>query len=781
MHVIKNKRIRVTGVSALTLLVLPMTLVLALTSRVFALDGPQLAGTVVDASSGERLARVRVRLDGTSRETMTNDIGEFAFDDVTPGEYTLIVETVGYRLDRKTVLVSTAGVTAVAIALTGDAVRLSDTVTVTVDPFVSVVPASPSQIRLAAAEIRNLSSVLLDDPMRSLSTLPGVTTPDDFHAEFSVRGAPFRRIGVYLDDVPVRAPTHSFGGLGEGYSISALNDQLLGSMTLMSAAPPPAFGGTIGAAMAADTRDGSRDKTSFHAAVGVSDVNVLGEGPLPGENRGSWLFAGRRSYLAYVTHQLGGNSTETVTFQDVQGKATYDLTPQHTLSVHALAGTSRYDAGALVFPSDADVPPGKRFGPNPVFDSTGSTDLVKVNWRYTPSNTVVVNTTAVYQHSGDEADAQTNAVLASSRYSDTSGQTGVAWFWRSNAPLRAGFAAHSSSQHGVSSLALLEDPVWRPSNAYDGIVQSQHAYAQQEWESGSGQLHLAGGLRWQRNNRVADQPVLPFLSTTLRLTALSKVEFGWGHYAQFPEIDMIALARPGGSLLPETSTHYIAAFERRLDAQMRLRVELYDREDHNIVDAPDVYPRLDGGRVTWPTSAPRWTNAYDGYSRGLEVVLQRRSASTLTGWIGYTLGYNRQRDLATGAWFDSDTDIRHAVNLYGSYRLKPSVNLSARFSYATGSPVPGYFAVSDFIAEDATVVDARNTSRMPAYQRLDLRVNKSYVRNRWKMTLYAEVINATNHRNLRFLGVGGNLQDQAWPRLGSMAPLLPSVGLSVDF
>jgi len=55
------------------------------------------------------------------------------------------------------------------------------------------------------------------------------------------------------------------------------------------------------------------------------------------------------------------------------------------------------------------------------------------------------------------------------------------------------------------------------------------------------------------------------------------------------------------------------------------------------------------------------------------------------------------------------------------------------------------------------------------------------VHDRWKMTLYAEALNATNDRNLRYMGVGGNLQDQAWPRFGSMAPLLPSVGISVDF
>jgi hypothetical protein len=55
--------------------------------------------------------------------------------------------------------------------------------------------------------------------------------------------------------------------------------------------------------------------------------------------------------------------------------------------------------------------------------------------------------------------------------------------------------------------------------------------------------------------------------------------------------------------------------------------------------------------------------------------------------------------------------------------VTPSINLSARFNYASGAPVPGYFTVSDFTSETSQVADARNTSRFPAYQRLDLRVN----------------------------------------------------------
>src|SRR5262249_36794035 len=156
-----------------------------------------------------------------------------------------------------------------------------------------------------------------------------------------------------------------------GYSISALNDQMLGTMTLMPAAPPPAFGGAIGAAMAAATRDGSREKTSVHASIGVSDVNVLGEGPLSSDKRGSWLGAGRRSHPVCGAGRRGGNGEEKVSFQAVQARVVYVLDTRSRVAAHFLAGSSRYRAGT------PDTDASARFRSNSVFDSRGSTDVLK--------------------------------------------------------------------------------------------------------------------------------------------------------------------------------------------------------------------------------------------------------------------------------------------------------------------------------------------------------------------------------------------------------------------
>ncbi len=83
----------------------------------------------------------------------------------------------------------------------------------------------------------------------------------------------------------------------------------------------------------------------------------------------------------------------------------------------------------------------------------------------------------------------------------------------------------------------------------------------------------------------------------------------------------------------------------------------------------------------------------------------------------------------------------------------------------------------------AHLLDAqRNAVRMSAYQRTDVRVNKSWAYDRWKLTLYGEVVNITNRRNLRFDSFNGYNGRTGEARLtfDRMFPVLPSVGVMLE-
>lgn len=137
------------------------------------------------------------------------------------------------------------------------------------------------------------------------------------------------------------------------------------------------------------------------------------------------------------------------------------------------------------------------------------------------------------------------------------------------------------------------------------------------------------------------------------------------------------------------------------------------------------------------------------------------------------------RDGTTQDTFPSDWDQRHTVNAYANYRLRPTVNLSARWTYGSGFPMPGYLkSDGPFNGLYYYLTDTRNRLRLGPYQRLDVRVNKAWAHEHWKTTLFVEGINVTNKVNQRFASFDGvGVGNTAWVTLNRTFPILPSAGI----
>ena len=91
------------------------------------------------------------------------------------------------------------------------------------------------------------------------------------------------------------------------------------------------------------------------------------------------------------------------------------------------------------------------------------------------------------------------------------------------------------------------------------------------------------------------------------------------------------------ALNAEHSTHYNLSVERLIGSRMRVLAEVYDREDRNLFFSLNE-PRRAGPFVTF--GGPPFANLLDGYGRGFELTVQRRSAK-LAGWI--LLRYSRTK------------------------------------------------------------------------------------------------------------------------------------------
>ena len=60
-----------------------------------------LSGSIVDEKSGESLVGVEIKIEGTDMKTYTDFDGNFAFENVKPGEYKLLTNYISYQQNSK--------------------------------------------------------------------------------------------------------------------------------------------------------------------------------------------------------------------------------------------------------------------------------------------------------------------------------------------------------------------------------------------------------------------------------------------------------------------------------------------------------------------------------------------------------------------------------------------------------------------------------------------------------------------------------------------------------
>ncbi len=103
---------------------LPVSLALIVSGQMTIVNAqqpqPQAAtfhGRVVDARSGEPIAKVKIIVSSSAQSTTTDDQGTFTLTNVPVGELNLYITTVGYGLVKKTLIVKEADTAEVLIAL----------------------------------------------------------------------------------------------------------------------------------------------------------------------------------------------------------------------------------------------------------------------------------------------------------------------------------------------------------------------------------------------------------------------------------------------------------------------------------------------------------------------------------------------------------------------------------------------------------------------------------------------------------------------------------------
>jgi len=712
-------------------------------------------GRVVDGMTKEPLARVAVECG--AEKTQTDGQGRFQ---IHCDEPTLRIGTVGYRP-----LKFTPEGDELEIELFPETFRRQESVTVEAGPYARDAPLAVS---LLGNELKNLGSVLADDPLRSAQALPGAMSNDDFSSQFSVRGAPFDRVGLYYDGILLHHPFHAVEGETTTGSLTIINGDLLDGMLLYPSAMPPKFGDRTAGALDLLGRDGDRDKIQARISASASNAAGLVEGPIA--DRGSWLAAVRKSYMEYILQRTSSDPTLAFGFTDGQGRVRYDLTPHNSATLAATVGESALDRTAKI----------PTAGPNSVITSDYTFTSLQATLHSTFGSAWNVSNTVAWERERAVIRNKDDSPLYASGYGEWVANSDVSWGLRSSVLLEFGSSFRRLRDDGYAFYYQYNPMSFRPLERFRGSGLRAGGYAQASLTRWNGRLSLSVGGRVDGDTDSTPHVASPYAALGWQIFPATRIDLAWSHAVQYPEIAQLYSLFGRTTLLPMRAQHEVLSLDQRLGERSRLRVETWQRLERDLLGRPLNEIRIDNGQIVpVPPNAP-WTNSAREWSRGVQVMLQRRTANGFTGWLGYSYAKAWARDGILNRTYPADDDQRHTVQGYLSYRLRPSVNLSGRWLYGSGFPVPGFYSGATHLLY---VAAQRNQVRMPYYQRIDARINKAWQRDRARWTLFAEAVNILDRKNLRVDSYNGynSTTHQAYQSFITLFPILPSAGMLVEF
>ena len=721
-------------------------------------------GQIVDAITQSPLANARVWLVDLGLTTFSDKDGRFAFTGLSAGSFTITVSEIGYIFVKRKIDLPEKSTLGIVIPMAEGQGTYAEDVTVVAEFERAAEPGVMSQTVVGSGGLQSLRSVATDDPMRAMQALPGVTSGDDFRAEFSVRGASFRQMGTVIDGVATPLLVHTVKGRSDTGSVAMINTDVLDSAALLAGAQPQRDGNWLGGTLKFTVREGSRDRKQLRVAASDTGASFVVEGPLGKSHKGSWLYSLRKSYADWLIRKLDPTFGSTLGFYDTQSKFSYDLSRHQQVQFLVIGGDANY------FQANTSAA-------NGLHTAETRSIVGSLVWKYTrPAFQVSQRVSSAYSDfknfglfGQNQGDGNTRSLIW---------RTDALWNARSGITIEAG--AHRETTHDQRVLREYNGGTAatlkvRSTDSFGGTRPLTSAWAQTTLKISRGAM--VAGVRAITDSR--DHPLLPapWLLGEWKLLPRLQLRGGAARTIQFPDLFQ-TFGLTTKPLVPERAVSYDLGADLTLPKGVSFRVSGHRRTESGILRAYNAEPRLVNGKLTGSAVSFTWANALEGTSRGWDVVLQRKAPTGLVGWLAYGWSHTRYNDRSIAESFDGDFDQRHTVNIFIEERLSYRTAVSAKIRTGSSTPLPGYFRGT---VDDLFVSDVRNQVRLPTYLRIDARANRTYTFNRRRLTLFLEVINLTGRRNLGVADGSVRSNFQAVNYTEKLIPWLPSIGFLIEF
>lgn len=721
-------------------------------------------GRVVERGTRKAVAGAQVLLlppggDTPIAEALTDDDGRFAFRDLAKGRYRIVVPFFAGDEGAEASVVAPGSAT---LRVTPDALREYRTRVAGGSPVTDA-----SRIRIPVERAREIPGSA-GDPVKVIESLPGVARPaaaGPGAGEIAIRGSAPEDTKTYIDGLPLFQLYH----FGNVYSV--LQDEWIQDIDFRAGGFSTGFGDATGGLIDVTLADLKDDGAHGHLDINVYHVAGLFTVPLSDD----WTVGGavRRSWVDAIIGGIAGDDVRFSTaprYYDYQVRG--DYRPSDDVKLRLLAFGSDDQIIVLGSSPDADDPNGSSFEFSRFFHQVQGRLELPLADDLGFSLGVATSYQQLFVSPGDNAFTLTFCPLTVRADLD----------WRTSESVRIRGGLWTDVNRFRVELDVprptKEGEVQLPSEVLERFDITEKGFSGRVDAWGetivelSPELLLSGGFRlgsWWGNFvdfapdlRLAASWAPGADATRLTLTG------GLNHQAPAPDETAESIGNP--DLSPERAAYVNLGVEQRIGDILSLEVQGFYKSLDQLVVATDAAD----------DPAVPYDNAGTGTIYGGELLV-RLQHPIVDAWVAYTLSRSRRVDRPGEPERFFSFDQTHVLAVVAGVQLGAGWRFGTRLRYATGNPFtplePAYFdAGADVWIPRAA--GAPLSARAAAFFQLDLRVDKTFLFDDWKLDLYLEVSNATNRENIEAIFYSDDYRSR--DDITSL-PLTPSLGIRGSF
>jgi hypothetical protein len=699
---------------------------------------------------------VNIYVPGTTIGTVSNSYGFFSLT-LPVGEWEVIFSFVGYQprsysinLDKNIELEVELDPT---IEIEGVEVRGEL-------PKQSSRSSQMSVMEIPIKQIKSIPALLGEkDALKVIQLMPGVQKGSEGTSGLYVRGGGPDQNLIILDDATVYNAYHLFG------FFSLFNGDAIKSIELTKGGFPARYGGRLSSVLEIVMKDGSKEKISGEAGIGMISSRLVLEGPIV-KGKSSFLVSGRRTYYDVLARPfMRDNEVFGLYFYDLTAKANWDINGKNKVFLSGYFGKDKF------FGRDKNWDGGMEAG---MFWDNGSST---VRWNSILNHNLFSNLSVVFSNYRMKIYAKENYSSYNSEISYRSGirdlgfKYDFTWLPLPTHTVRYGLSSVWHS-YNPSAVVVKDSYIDEFINNVQTINTIETGVYVEDELKLSDKGIVNAGVRlthhiYKDDSNFGLEPRISgslFLSNTMSLKA---------SYAQMNQY--IHLLTPTGIGLP-TDLWVPATTDAPAQNSWQVALGLAkDIPEHFTTVSLEGYYKKSNNVITYregasflliddPANATeiKWEDNITsgvGWSYGVEFLAHRKSGK-LSGWVGYTLSWTQLQfdEVNNGKAFWARYDRRHDVSVVGVYEISKGITLSATWVYGTGNaitlplasyPIDTHNPVKPSWNWTDNVQDygEKNGYRMAPYHRLDvgLQVHKKF--ERYERTWEFSVYNMYNRRN----------------------------------